>query len=1232
MNGYLLNFYKNSPLRNDILSDETKRNRFKNEFVRNIVWSEFDRLEIREITEFEDFRKADESEKKWVGERQFSMIYDVSDADLNKRLIYDSDTKTAKCRFVFNKVSAEEGEMNNLRFFGVSMVDLTKVAYDTFFSVKNPIKNARRIILNTLDKLIELNSIDTKNICYDIYGSHGGNDLVIIWLTNQFDELVTLIEAIRRSHLQHSESGMIENIYTIMGMRDAENKAISYDDVRGTINIRLTKREGFDLNSFNSEFTKFLNIKKAEFDKTVKTIAGEHDISININANKLVKKIYSANGLIHMGKSIYYKNFIQANTEIAANGDFNNVLTTTIEFQVKTDFKEELINDKEIKEQTEKICSLSILEKTPYIAETLWILYGDYLKNITSTFSYPWTQDLYYQFKTTLESLENIIENNDIKGTKYDNIEFVIKNLRQIILHIAQANRIFFEVPNTHLRHTGTYSKILRAYQGIVKILIKQAYLIPKNNLQSEIIPFVTFDTIPIPKSVRIEVPMPDYKYEAIQLVEIKLPYDALVNIPYYTYLLSHEIYHYIAPSDRGKRNKILTILSLTKIISYVLYKYILNIIEQIRIDEKFSNKKVYKEFLSEINEYIEKVTKYHVMEHFKKFSELIEKYDKNEKYEDYKNHFNETYIEKLNREEIIVLFFTVLTDYDYGNICNKFKNKNDTQIIKDFLNHLQALNLRDDLPEFVYWVNHLFEVDEVSINNECIQRAMREVMADFYMIQTMNMNFNDYIYYIIKSKNLVADENHTDNVQEMRLAIVYNYCFTKKDDRIAKMGGKCWSENCKNLIDKIPQENNKIKITITIKDKDDIKKIILKYNKFLSLYDDILEDYFTLLDFNKYGPLFNNALEKLQEKIVINKEDIFEANVTYVESLQIQDSLSELAININLNSQDVDYNRRCSYEIKITNKEDKGYRTAKNFIELLSYIGKASKEILSSPNVPEEIWYRGHSNSKYKLIPSLYRMKDNKNLFYNNATLRTTMESLFKFFQVKSFNAPEIFNDGNSSKMNIITSMQHYSVPTNILDWSTSVMSAIYFAVEKYMDNIGKANEDKNDCDLWLLNPLRMNDMLKNQLFSHKNSGYPIPAVWGNEEQYKEYFPLSHAERGENADKNPIAMYVAHVNQRIRAQHGTFTMFSLDVDATEKEKGKDFSEYDLQNIQAKIKERNPAQFKQFLARVKISNSAISDIVNYLKITGIKKHIIYPELQNIGQELKNEIHRYLNDN
>ena len=247
MKGYLLNFFKYAAVDSEDFdsSDQWYLNAHDGEvFVRSVVWSVFDRLEIREINSFKDFRVSQYSEKKWVGERQFSLIYEINPGE--KKLVYKKSND--KCRFAFHKLYNNISEEMQLmderkyRFFGISMVDLTPEMHSYIYSQRNPGEELYKVFGNAVDELCRKNQINTENICYELYGTLGGNDLVIIWLANEYKDVVTVIEALRMSCLKRSNRPVVSNISTIMGLRDINDSEISYDNVDGELNIRFTKK------------------------------------------------------------------------------------------------------------------------------------------------------------------------------------------------------------------------------------------------------------------------------------------------------------------------------------------------------------------------------------------------------------------------------------------------------------------------------------------------------------------------------------------------------------------------------------------------------------------------------------------------------------------------------------------------------------------------------------------------------------------------------------------------------------------------------------------------------------------------------------------------------------------------------------------------------------------------------------------------------------------------------
>ena len=91
-------------------------------------------------------------------------------------------------------------------------------------------------------------------------------------------------------------------------------------------------------------------------------------------------------------------------------------------------------------------------------------------------------------------------------------------------------------------------------------------------------------------------------------------------------------------------------------------------------------------------------------------------------------------------------------------------------------------------------------------------------------------------------------------------------------------------------------------------------------------------------------------------------------------------------------------------------------------------------------------IFYRGHSDKTYDLEPSIYRKdkKTNKLLYIENED---------KIYRETIAKVPYDFNGKNTIESLVL--MQHYGVPTRILDLTTNPLVALYFAC------VGNENED---------------------------------------------------------------------------------------------------------------------------------------------------------------------------
>ena len=219
--------------------------------------------------------------------------------------------------------------------------------------------------------------------------------------------------------------------------------------------------------------------------------------------------------------------------------------------------------------------------------------------------------------------------------------------------------------------------------------------------------------------------------------------------------------------------------------------------------------------------------------------------------------------------------------------------------------------------------------------------------------------------------------------------------------------------------------------------------------------------------------------------------------------------------------------------------------------------------------------YWRGHGEIDWKLLASAHRI-DLERYEQNIAG------QFYRQAKIRHASCPD---DGDTASWVFL--MQHYGLPTRLIDWSESVFIGAYFAVcdPKKKDETGA---------LWALSPGRLN---KNQIGREMMLGPENPSVI-------ELFSAVIDGEKEGADDKTIAITTRHVDIRMMVQHSHFTI----------QRGRTPIEEIQGNEEFLIKFEVPKEYKKRLA---------------LELDGLKfsRAHLFPDLANLAKDVKTQAFR-----
>lgn len=189
---------------------------------------------------------------------------------------------------------------------------------------------------------------------------------------------------------------------------------------------------------------------------------------------------------------------------------------------------------------------------------------------------------------------------------------------------------------------------------------------------------------------------------------------------------------------------------------------------------------------------------------------------------------------------------------------------------------------------------------------------------------------------------------------------------------------------------------------------------------------------------------------------------------------------------------------------------------------------------------------------------------------------------------------------------------MQHYGLPTRLLDWTENPLAACFFAASAAVTSEKPQSkyQDRKYMAVWMLHPIELNKLASDgQLADFPNTWVQGPAL--------ENFKIAFGTAGKDLivlptgdrviyqpTKLPLAVQPSNIAVRVAVQRSCFTVHGADK--------RDFEKLFL---------AHPAKIA-FLKKYVILRTKASEMLEALERRGVSHSTLFPDFDGLAKELK----------
>ena len=967
---------------------------------------------------------------------------------------------------------------------------------------------------------------------------------------------------------------------------------------------------------------------------------------------------------------------------------------------------------------SDSVSDLAFDSDFSFIGYTIYRLLKDYQSIATYPYCTEMLKDFEFQFKTTINAIiqASMDKHSKIRDFIVD-FDSIVTSFSGALQAASQLDRLNFAEQFSHLQNIGSYFKILNCYYGVIKKILAFLYHIPRKGVQSTLVPILSFGLTPIIVSKKYKSFIGEESQQPAVLLTVQLPYQALANPPKYIGILIHEIFHYAAPVDREFRNRTLLtcaaraalqeFISLLERQADTGFKREFGLTFAQNYPDLFNN--LCDDWVNNILMHAQQAELFHIetveldMLDFwldKMFKIAIAPmkgdYDTYSFYIDHWRNIRKYLLDRKSSDPVLVQIFgldqdiepdtdpeipfyrELIWDLTPKKINESFKKVKDTyDALKELGPDLFDLGfimygadpeqkLRQYLWQIYgtkcdFFVGHIKNASPESLNYSNLDTtALRMGFVIDYLISEIknkpDSDPNTLDEYPCSLISILADwGGNEQNYQNAKKDFIQKYDeyleFSRSFHLLAYEISKGIADTLKNLCADTSYQQTAIAFS-------DI------YSRYYSILDELLEIK-TPSDNRGMPPELDNRMFRLCVDMITQFQENEElSKIRSIHGIQ-SESTNTAAMEARILKSDPTY--------EIWTVEDSAS---------LSYMIKRMMAKLSFKPSPPVLWYRGQRSIRYTYLPNIMRQSskipdplpqppyklDPNFMFFN------LLQDELKWAHAKT---PAATYD-LTFEADWLAYLQHNGFATNLLDFSESLYTALYFAVEKWMNAKEPPTESAT---LTIFNPVLFNlamealdederagayypggnsdspawDRLVTYLEDGSQDPYyrrepPLFAKGESTAPYQCYFEWKQNPNGrpQKIVHRPKAALLPKNCERMQKQGGQFVFYDIRSDLRPAGRfptaglavgSLSYDHWDLRTLHQQyhdLYERKKALmgsdemenlpvFIPYMYVIEIKPTYYKDITNYLHAIGIHQYNVYPEPDKMAEDLKKQL-------